>query len=48
MIRLGQFGVTLYPNTGVVWENHGGKVIFKNKCSIGNSSAISMGESGGR
>lgn len=46
MIRLGQCGVSLYPNTGVVWENHGGKVIFKNKCNIGNASAISIGESG--
>ena len=46
MIRLGEYTVSLYPNKGMVWENHGGKVIFKGKCSIGNSSAISIGING--
>jgi acetyltransferase-like isoleucine patch superfamily enzyme len=46
MIRFGEHLVSLYPNTGLVWENHGGKVIFKGKCTIGNASAISIGEKG--
>jgi len=46
MIQMGEYGVSLYPNTGIVWENHGGKVIFKGRCDIGNSSAISIGPAG--
>jgi len=46
MIRLGDYGVSLYPNKGIVWENHGGKVIFRGRCDIGNSSAISIGPTG--
>ena len=46
MIRLGQYGVSLYPNTGIVWENLGGDIFFKGQCSIGNASAISVGKNG--
>lgn len=46
MIMLGQYGVSLFPNSGIIWENHGGDVIFENKCSIGNASCISVGEKG--
>jgi acetyltransferase-like isoleucine patch superfamily enzyme len=46
MIQLGEYLVSLYPNKGIVWENNGGKVIFKGSCIIGNSSAISIGEKG--
>ena len=47
MIRLGFRNVSLYPNNGITWENHGGIVNFYGRCSIGNSSAISVGEKGG-
>ena len=43
MIRLGFPTVSLYPNSGIVYENHGGTIIFNGKCSIGNNSAISIG-----
>lgn len=46
MIQLGTHSVSLYPNSGIVWENFGGKVIFKGCCNIGNASAISVGKSG--
>lgn len=43
MIRLGFPTVSLYPNTGIVYENHGGTIVFNGLCSIGNNSAISIG-----
>ena len=43
MIRLGFPTVSLYPNTGIVYENHGGTIVFNGKCTIGNNSAISIG-----
>lgn len=46
MIKLGVYTVSLYPKGGNVWENHGGNVIFKGTCQIGNSSAISVGNKG--
>lgn len=46
MIKLGNNQVSLFPNTGLVWENHGGVIEFKGKCSIGNASAISVGATG--
>lgn len=46
MIRLGFYDVSLYPNLGIVWENHGGEVTFMGRCTIGNASAISIGKSG--
>ena len=44
MIRLGFPGVSVYPNNGITWENHGGTIIFKGKCVIGNDSYLSFGE----
>ena len=46
MIQMGDYGVSLYPNKGIVWENHGGKAIFRGRCDIGNASAISIGPAG--
>ena len=44
MVRLGFPRVSLYPNSGIVYENHGGTVIFHGTCSIGNNSAMSVGQ----
>lgn len=46
MIRLGYYEVSLFPNNGLVWENHGGEVIFNGSCKIGNNSFISIGSKG--
>ena len=43
MISLGRYRVALYPNNGIVIENHGGTIIFKGNCSIGNNSFICIG-----
>lgn len=46
MIQLGTFQVSLFPNSGIVYENYGGTVIFKGRCKIGNASAVSVGPRG--
>lgn len=46
MIKLGQYNVPLYPNSGIIYQNNGGKIIFNGKCSIGNNSTIAIGEKG--
>ena len=46
MIRMGEPAVSLYPNTGFIWENHGGRCSFAGKCVIGNASAVSIGKQG--
>lgn len=46
MVRLGDYRVSIYPNSGFVWENHGGTVIFNGKCNVGNASAVSVGKNG--
>ena len=46
MIRLGFQSVSLYPNSGFVYENAGGKCVFSDKCNIGSASSISIGEKG--
>lgn len=46
MIQLGRFHVSLFPDTGIVFENHGGEVCFHGPCSVGNNSAISIGPKG--
>lgn len=43
MIRLGFPTVSLYPTQGIVYENHGGTIVFNGLCTIGNNSAISIG-----
>lgn len=45
MIRLGFNNVSLYPFSGIVWENRG-TVVFEGKADIGNYSAISSGNQG--
>ena len=44
MILLGKNRVSIFPNNGIAFENHGGVIVFKGKCDIGNNSAISIGE----
>ena len=46
MIRLGFPSVSIYPNTGIMIENHGGTILFKGTCFIGNNSAVSIGKNG--
>ena len=45
-VRLGFPTVSLYPNSGIMFENHGGKVVFKGACTVGNNSALSIGSKG--
>lgn len=42
MVRLGFPNVSIYPNTGIIYENLGGTITFKGTCFIGNNSAISI------
>ncbi|EEF91626.1 acyltransferase [Bacteroides cellulosilyticus] len=42
MISFGYWGVCIFPNTGFVWQNHGGTVVFKGACCIGAGSALSI------
>lgn len=44
MIKLGDQVVTLYPDNGISWDNHGGKVIFHGNCIIGGNSYLSFGK----
>lgn len=46
MIKLGMRENSLCPNTGITFENKGGKVVFKGRCMIGNASALSIGKNG--
>ncbi|MCD8385933.1 MAG: hypothetical protein LUD17_03465 [Bacteroidales bacterium] len=46
MIKLGKPTVSVYPNSGIMWENHGGKVVFEDRVLIGNASALSIGRKG--
>lgn len=46
MVRMGEHMVSLYPNNGITFENHGGEVVFKGKCRIGNNSVITIGNKG--
>lgn len=46
MITLGEPIVSIYPNSGIIYENHGGTIVFKGSCVIGNNSAISIGPHG--
>ena len=43
MVRMGFRYVSIYPNGGITWENHGGNVVFKGKARIGNDSYVSIG-----
>lgn len=46
MIRLGVNYVSIYPNSGIMFDCQGGSVIFNGPCTIGNQSAISVGKQG--
>lgn len=46
MILLGYNRVSIYPYNGIKFENHGGVIVFKGTCKIGNNSVISIGEKG--
>ena len=49
MIRLGWDSCSLYyPNNryGIIFENHGGTIIFKGSAIVGSGSAISVGPKG--
>jgi acetyltransferase-like isoleucine patch superfamily enzyme len=46
MVRLGILGAAIFPDNGIIWENHGGTVTFRGQCTIGNDSALSVGECG--
>ena len=45
MIRLGVFGVSIYPSRGIMIENMV-TIIFKGRSAIGNNSYNSFGKSG--
>lgn len=44
MIELGFNHNHAYPNSGIIWENNGGNVIFRGKTQIGNNSSICIGK----
>lgn len=44
MIKLGFPRVPIYPNSGIMFQNLGGAIVFKGSCDIGNNSSISIGE----
>ena len=46
LIKLGFPAVSVFPNSGIKYENKGGVLVFCGKCNIGNNSFISLGESG--
>ena len=46
MVRLGFPTVSIYPNSGVMYENHGGSITFKGRCRMGNNTSISLGSKG--
>lgn len=43
MIRLGFRMVSVYPNSGVTWQNTGGTVVFQGRTAIGNDAYLSIG-----
>lgn len=43
MIILGKHTCSIYPNSGITYENNGGTLVFKGKCLIGSDSFISIG-----
>lgn len=46
MIRLGNRSGLTYPDSGIIWNNEGGTVVFKGGVVISNSSAMHIGECG--
>lgn len=45
MVRLGRNMINIYPNTGIVLQNHG-TIIFNGRTVVGNDSAIAVGGGG--
>lgn len=45
LIRIGTFEVNIFPNSGCMIDNRG-LIKFKGRCSIGNNSFLSVGETG--
>ena len=45
-VLLGNQLVPLYPNSGIVFENLGGTIVFRGNSMIGGGSAISVGKYG--
>lgn len=43
-VRMGFRRVSIYPDNGIIWENHGGTIVFKGTANIGNDAAISVGQ----
>ena len=43
MVKMGFHCVSVYPNSGITWENHGGTIIFRGKCLLGNDTYMSFG-----
>ena len=46
MICLGHNKCSIYPNTGITYENNGGKIVFKGSCQIGKDCFVSVGPKG--
>lgn len=46
MIKLGVSYVPFYPDSGVMFQNLGGNIVFKGYCNIGSNSKLSIGEKG--
>lgn len=44
MIQMGFRMVSIFPNSGITWENNGGTVIFRGSCRLGNGTAVSFGK----
>lgn len=43
MVRMGFQMVSVFPDNGITWDNHGGTVVFRGDCIIGNDSHLSFG-----
>ena len=46
MIRLGISYIPFFPDSGIMFQNLGGTIVFRGKCNIGSNSKISIGEKG--
>jgi acetyltransferase-like isoleucine patch superfamily enzyme len=45
MVQMGFYITKVYPNSGVMWENNGGTVVFRGSVIMGNDTYLSFGES---
>ena len=44
MIRIGIYRTILYPNSGFIFSNDGGTIIFEGKTDIGNGTVLEIGK----